>query len=462
MSVGIGSKSRVSYAEESSFGVHPNGVGENIIFKSSNIAKQINTIVSESIRPDRAVPSVRGGNVAAGGDITAEFSPNTFGKFLKHFSAGAVGSANVTDTSGITAAPSSQETGLARHTVRKVAGSPDQMWVCFETGATGNTGADLASDLGAAAGTLMERVVSGDTTWVLFAFAIVAAADSTAYSRGDYILSGNNTYLCTKEGTSASNISSVALAHTTGEVQNGTAFFEFYGVTASKALYKHVVIPGTTLETGGLSVEHIVDIGTATPTHFQFVGGRVNTLGITVPQEGIVDLSMGLLFQDLVSADSTSGFTGSSTTSDEPITGFQAALAIFPITGGGGINTSMSDLNLNFTNNFDENVYVIGKRFRHDLPVGRREVTGSMTAFFESLTEFNFFANETEVRLEVTMNVLGQLVKLIFPENKFTGGSPTPEISGPGTVTSSFEFQTFKQDSDDDYIIELFNSTASY
>jgi hypothetical protein len=86
MSVGIGSKSILAYAIESTYGTFPGGTpaGTQLGIISENIQSSRSSFASSEINPTRQMTSIRSGNVAAAGEINMEFSPNVLGMLLKH------------------------------------------------------------------------------------------------------------------------------------------------------------------------------------------------------------------------------------------------------------------------------------------------------------------------------------------------------------------------------------------
>jgi hypothetical protein len=79
--------------------------------------------------------------------------------------------------------------------------------------------------------------------------------------------------------------------------------------------------------------------------------------------------------------------------------------------------------------------------------------------YFLDATEYDFFKNETEVAMGITMIHRGMTVKFDFPETKLTG-SGTPKISGQGVMMADYDWTAFKQDSAYDVKVIVTNTTA--
>lgn len=392
MSIGIGSRSKLQFAEESSYGTFNSGATPyNLAITNESIQKTINTITSDLIRSDRRIPSIRGGNIAAGGDINTELQPNAHVLFWKH--------------------------GLA----------------------------DAATTSGASA---------------------TAFSATTYVQAGDMIenAAGNKIYLVVQPGTTGASEPTHSTVGQTSE--NGSATMMYIG-TSETGWYKHVLVGNTTFPTGGLCFEKIIERGT-TDAYFRYVGGRVNTIGITVPQEGIVTANFGLLFQNEDSSDEVvgNGFNDPGTSvNDEVFAGYDVSVDL-SLKGGASFSLIpyVSSVSFNMTNEFDENIYAIPSRFRRELVDGRRMITGSMELFFESVDEFNYFTNETVVDLKLGfVNVNGSML-IQLPEVKFTGGNPTPQITGTGAIGTSIDFQAFYTGTGsitEDIQVTMFNTTST-
>ena len=386
MSVGIGSKSKLVFVVESAFGTFPSGqTGTNLGFLTEAIQNTRNTFSSQEISSSRQLSSVRGGNVAAGGDISMELSPNALGTFFKHL-------------------------------------------LCVSPTTASAT--------------------------------ITALANSQAVLRGAYISSNARSYLCTRAGTTsaAATTGGFTSTDTAEEFLSGTATFQCAG---AGNIYSHTFQAAVAKPAGGIAVEREVFLDSGSK-FFRYVGGRINTMAITVPQEGIVTCSFGFLFLDLDSTATSTIFSSPTTPVDEP---FSGAGTVMRIAASGGSLTedfSIDSATINVTNNFDGAVYTIGQRRRRDLPEQMRSVTGNLSAVFEDMTKFNFFANETTVSLEISFNHLGQFMRITLPEVRLHGGAPAPVISGNGVMKHTFDFTAFKSTGAGDIKIEMFNTTTTY
>lgn len=387
MSVGIGSKSKLGYIVETAYGTFPaSPTGIQLGILSESIQNTRNTFQSEELNPLRKVTAVRSGNVAAGGDINVELSPNALGTFLRHLLMNTVTTTTVTPT---------------------------------------------------------------------------AITNSLATTRGAYYSANSRTYLCTRSGTTSANAAANFTSQDSAEeFLEGTAYFQYYAPVAT-TLYKHVLNAGATKPTGGFSMEREVFLDGGSQ-FFRYVGGRVNGFNLTIPQEGIITGVLSMIFLDLDTTASTTIWNVFQTPSDEPFAGSQAVIQTKAPAGSYADDFTISQASMSVQNNFEANVYSVGLKRRRDLPEGRRVVTGSFTAHFENMTNFNYFKNESTIGLKMTFNNAGMFMSIELPYVKLSGGSPAPVISGQGVVSASFDYQAFADGANYDVIVEMYNSTSAY
>lgn len=85
MSLAKGSKSKLIWAEESTYGTIPSGVAyKGALFSTESILTSIEAFKSEDIRADRTIPAIRGGNFMDGGSLTQDLGIQRSAYFLKH------------------------------------------------------------------------------------------------------------------------------------------------------------------------------------------------------------------------------------------------------------------------------------------------------------------------------------------------------------------------------------------
>jgi hypothetical protein len=91
MAIAKGSKSELLWKVESSYGTAPTGNWNSLPLNNESLTEQIDTITSDDIMANRETPSVRGGNIAAGGSITHDLGPLRTLAFFAHMIGATIG-----------------------------------------------------------------------------------------------------------------------------------------------------------------------------------------------------------------------------------------------------------------------------------------------------------------------------------------------------------------------------------
>lgn len=388
MPIAKGAKSQIVWKEESVFGTAPAGNYNQLPINSETLDENINTLTGEDLRVDRATPSIRGGNIATGGNVIHDF-------------------------------------GLVR----------ELTWLRHM----------MAAGASAAGSTLT----------------VPTLAASTLYKRGDYVkVTNGDTYVCTQGGTTDAAITATSLTHQSGRATiAGTAStlveFEYVGATGT-AIYTHTLTAGIDFPTGGLTIEKQIN-GVTVPLFIQHRGCRINTLDLAVQQEGITKATWGLLSKQAYASNSTGGGTPT-ILNEDPANGFSAFIHLND--ANGATLRSYKEFNMQFTNNVAEDVYVIGKRYREELPEGTRKISGNLTLYFVDRSEYDIFKNESKFALKLSFVQGGEYLEFDLPEVKITGPG-SPKISGQGVIQTQFEWTAFKQSSGYDFRVIGRNKTQN-
>lgn len=263
----------------------------------------------------------------------------------------------------------------------------------------------------------------------------IDALAEQAYVRGDLVKSNDKFYLCTLGGT-VSDMGG-GLTHTSGIAAIDGVKFEYLSAN-DVSVYRHVFTGGNTMPTGGLSFEKSIK-GGSSDLFVQFRGGRVDSLDLTIPQEGAVQAAWNLLFKDSVKASATGAGTVTYV-AEEPVTGYEAFISF----NNGQTTRPVRSGSLKIANSLEADVYCVGERTRREIPEKDRECSGSLDVYFQDATEYDIFKNETVVNTKISFNRNGEFLQFEFPETKFTG-SGTPQIAGSGVVTAKLEMSVFRQ-----------------
>lgn len=170
-------------------------------------------------------------------------------------------------------------------------------------------------------------------------------------------------------------------------------------------------------------------------TQYQlFLGCAVNQMAFQIKPEQIVGGTMDIIGM------SGGAFSGSSLGSptaaptNSPFDAFNGDIYI----GGTSIATITSaDIQITRGRNVQA---VVGTNTSPDVFPGQARVSGTVMAFFESVTMYNYFANETEAAIHLKLDDLNgtDFVTFTMPRNKFNTGDIDPPQEGPVSVQLGF------------------------
>lgn len=302
----------------------------------------------------------------------------------------------------------------------------------------------------------LKHLLAATVTPVAYDVPVLANGSLT---RGQYFYTtANNVYLVVLGGTYTGGASGpddaggAAGALTT----TGGCTFQFISTFAT-GVSQYVLVGGTDFSTGGLDIEKQLK-GGSTDMYVAFRGCRIDSLDLTISQENITQAAWGFVGLNSV-ANSVSNFNEAAvaqTVTGEALTGFQAFVGF----GTGQTGRPVREGSLRITNNIDASVFVLGSRYRREVPEGQRDVTGRLTVYFEDRTEYDDFKNETVVDLELSFANHGEFLLISLPETKITG-SGTPKISGQGIVTADYEISAFNDTGANDITATAYCSGAS-
>ena len=280
------------------------------------------------------------------------------------------------------------------------------------------------------------------------AYSLSAIAASTAYKRGDYVLgTSDGVYLCVYGGTTDAGIVQTSLSGTTvsgrENITSTTStplVFEYVGADGTD-IYEHTLTAGSTFAAGGLSLEKMILGGTA-DLYIMFIGCRLNGLDLNMTQRGIVKASWDILGITNTSGASSGAGTPASL-AEVPVVGHDIYIHMADSYNGVNNNQIWREGTLRVQNGIDADAFVLGSRYRIDVPEGQRQVNGSLTAYFVDSTQYNQFINETTITMGISMIRDGDFLRFEFPEVKLTGNG-APKISGAGLMTMQFDWTAFK------------------
>ena len=181
-------------------------------------------------------------------------------------------------------------------------------------------------------------------------------------------------------------------------------------------------------------LRHFGDLDAGNAYHL-FKGVEFTKLSMSVAPNAIVGVTLSTIGQDLVlSASAPSGATYPATTTTSPMDSFTGT-----INENGSPIAVVTELEINLENGHEAR-FIVGDAQTLRPSIGRSNVTGTVTAYFENTTLLEKFINETESSLDFTLVDLdGNQYKFNMPRIKYTGGQP--DVGGEGPVTLAMPFQ---------------------
>lgn len=177
------------------------------------------------------------------------------------------------------------------------------------------------------------------------------------------------------------------------------------------------------------------DILTVDKPYHRFTGVEFNTLSLAINANAMVTGAFGVLGQNMATSTAiVAGATYNPATTTSPLDSFTGTLqeAGVPI-------AVITEIQLNVENGLEAR-YVVGSKQSIRPSIGRSNVSGQVTAYFENSTLLDKFINETESSIVFELpDGAGNLYTVTLPRIKYTGGQP--DVDGEGPITLSMPFQ---------------------
>ena len=201
------------------------------------------------------------------------------------------------------------------------------------------------------------------------------------------------------------------------------------------------------------------DLSTTKDNH-QYVGCEFNSFSMTIPADGLVECTVGVIGATMTSHDNRQDGTVSNfSDTNEP---FHSSDCEITIDGGSTALTTITELSLSIDNGI-----ATTNRVGSDVPIqggiGKCRVTGSMTAHFESTTLYEkFLDNNNFVDLTIRVGASGGAeTGILFDMSKVRITAGNIEIGGEGLVSVALEFTALRNDSNDQSTIQIDTDLSS-
>lgn len=177
------------------------------------------------------------------------------------------------------------------------------------------------------------------------------------------------------------------------------------------------------------------DILSADKPYHRVLGAEVNSMSLSISANAMVTGSFGILGQSMeTDTAAIVGATYGAATTTSPLDSFSGTL-----TEGGSSIAVITEIQLNVENGLEAR-YVVGSNQSIRPSIGRSNVSGQITAYFENSSLLDKFIDETESAIVFTLpDGAGNQYTVTLPRIKYTGGQP--DVSGEGPITLSMPFQ---------------------
>lgn len=184
-------------------------------------------------------------------------------------------------------------------------------------------------------------------------------------------------------------------------------------------------------------VRDFQDLNAGQKPFYVYRGCEMNNLTLTITANAMITGTFTVFgqSQELLSDLSSLGtVTYKLPTTSKPLDSFTGTLE-----EGGGEIAVVTEISLSLQNAIAAR-FVVGNKNSIDPSIGRSNLTGSVTAFFEDSTLVEKFINETESKIDLVLPDLeGNVINISIPRFLYTGGQP--DVSGEGPITLTMPFQ---------------------
>lgn len=177
------------------------------------------------------------------------------------------------------------------------------------------------------------------------------------------------------------------------------------------------------------------DIATADKPYHRFTGVELNTLALAISANVMITGTFGTVGSDMSTAQAIiAGATYAAPTTTSPLDSFTGTL-----NENGTPIAVITEIQLNLENGLEAR-FVVGSK-KSILPsIGRSNVSGTITAYFENSLLLDKFINETESSIVFELpDGAGNKYVFTLPRIKYNGGQP--DVEGEGPITLSMPFQ---------------------
>lgn len=177
------------------------------------------------------------------------------------------------------------------------------------------------------------------------------------------------------------------------------------------------------------------DILTADKPYHRFTGVEFNTLALAINANAMITGTLGVLGKGFATDTAIiAGATYGTPTTTSPLDSFTGTL-----NEAGNPIAVITEIQLNIENGLEAR-FVVGSKDTIRPSIGRSNVSGQITAYFEDSLLLDKFINETESSIVFELpDAAGNKYTVTLPRIKYNGGQP--DVGGEGPITLSMPFQ---------------------
>ena len=204
---------------------------------------------------------------------------------------------------------------------------------------------------------------------------------------------------------------------------------------ALRSTFVSNVVKGGILRQSFTFIDYNADITDFPYTIYK--GCEINTIAITVAASAMVQIEFGIVGRSMEPlAALPSGLTVGSRTTTAPMDGFSGALKM-----GSTVVDVITEMAINLENGIEPR-FVVGSKFSIKPGAKRRNVTGTLTAYYEDNLLRSKFLNEEEsvLSIDIVDGTTGAGYRIEMPRIKITE-APRP-IDGEGDIMLNMSYQS--------------------
>jgi hypothetical protein len=174
---------------------------------------------------------------------------------------------------------------------------------------------------------------------------------------------------------------------------------------------------------------------TTAPVYFRNNGCQMSSLSLELTSNAIATASFSVVGLSRVSDSSAvAGASYVDAIDVDPMDSFTGSVSIDIAPNACVTSASIS------LDNGNESLFCIGESFAQEQTQGKSNVTGSLSIYFESATEYTAFNNATDAEIVFTLlDGAGNQYEITIPKLKFTTADTSVGDSGPLTYTYDFQ-----------------------